>query len=67
MSSENLRPWDLFKKNEPRALEDVRKQRLEICKSCEHFIKITHQCTKCGCFMDLKTKLRTATCPINKW
>lgn len=65
--SENVRPWDLFKKDQPRALDEIKQKRLEICKKCEHFIKLTHQCSKCGCLMDLKTKLRNASCPIDKW
>lgn len=65
--SDSVRPWDLFKKSQPRTIEEVKQKRLELCKGCEHFIKLTHQCTKCGCFMDQKTKLRSATCPIGKW
>ena len=28
---------------------------------------ITQQCKKCGCFMKIKTKLKNATCPLQKW
>lgn len=65
--SDSVKPWDLFKKSQPRTLEEVKEKRLEICRGCEHFIKITHQCKKCGCFMDQKTKIRAATCPVGKW
>ena len=41
--------------------------RLAECHDCEHFIKTTSQCKKCGCFMKVKTKLATAKCPIGKW
>jgi hypothetical protein len=30
-------------------------------------IKLTSQCKKCGCFMEAKTKLPNAECPIGKW
>ena len=65
--SDSVKPWDLFKKSQPRTLDEVREKRLELCNGCEHFIKLTHQCSKCGCFMDLKTKIRAATCPVGKW
>lgn len=41
--------------------------RMKICLQCEHFLKITKQCKKCGCFMIIKTRLPNATCPIGKW
>jgi hypothetical protein len=65
--ADQVRPWDLFKKSQPKTIEGVREKRLEICKSCEHFIKLSHQCKKCGCFMDAKTRIRAATCPVGKW
>lgn len=61
------RPWDLFNKNLGRVEGEVALDRLEICKSCEHFIKATTQCTKCGCVMNAKVKLPNAECPIHKW
>jgi len=46
---------------------NVIKKRLAICKACPEFIAATSQCRKCGCFMSAKTKLKVASCPINKW
>ncbi len=43
------------------------KERLSVCKKCEFFIKKTTQCEKCLCFMKLKTRLRNASCPVDKW
>ena len=37
------------------------------CQGCEHLIKATNQCKKCGCFMKVKTRISTARCPIGKW
>ena len=37
------------------------------CQNCEHLIKSTSSCKKCGCFMKVKTKISTARCPIGKW
>jgi hypothetical protein len=47
--------------------DETQKSRLDICYTCPHLTKLTHQCKKCGCFMNLKTKLSEAKCPENKW
>jgi hypothetical protein len=68
MSSEkSVRPWDMFNKNMERAMPIIQQKRLDICKACPEFIRFTHQCKKCGCLMDAKTKLADATCPLDKW
>jgi hypothetical protein len=61
------RPWDLLKIDAPKATNPVADYRLNLCKSCTHYIKTTHQCKKCGCIMNLKVKLADAECPIGKW
>ena len=65
--NDNVKPWDLLNPNSEFINDLEQKQRYEICKSCEHFIKLTCQCKACGCFMKLKTKLKAATCPLEKW
>jgi len=45
----------------------IRKERLKICKSCEHYFKLTGNCKKCGCFMRVKTSLSFTECPIGLW
>lgn len=40
-------------------------KRLSICKQCEFYIN--ERCSKCGCFMSVKTHLKAASCPVNKW
>ena len=61
------RPWDLFNKNLGRVEDAISQKRLDICRSCDKFLKATTQCTECGCFMNLKTKLPNAECPLHKW
>lgn len=63
----NVRPWDLFNKKTGRVASQDLKNRLSICKECPFFIKLTKQCTKCGCIMTQKAKLSEAFCPIGKW
>ena len=55
-----------------------RNDRLAICKSCEHFVESTKSCGDlvteaftdsklCGCHMPTKTRLKVASCPLDKW
>ena len=41
-------------------------KRMEICQLCEH-ITDKKTCKICGCFLPLKTKIRSFGCPIDKW
>jgi len=53
--------------------------RIKICEACKHFRKRTRTCGTplkgnkvgskrlCGCFMDIKTALKFANCPLGKW
>ena len=61
------RPWDLFNKEIQKVSDEIASERLSICQACPELIKITNQCKKCGCMMNLKTKLPHASCPLNKW
>ena len=45
----------------------IAEERMNICKSCEHFIFKKTVCSKCGCLMALKTKIRGSSCPVGKW
>lgn len=47
------------------AEEPVVRQRLLICEKCDQ--KSGVRCLKCGCFLTLKSAIKVATCPINKW
>lgn len=60
-----VKPWDLLNK-ENWTMEEVRNKRLEICGECENFNAL-RQCKLCHCFMDAKTWLENAYCPIRKW
>jgi hypothetical protein len=47
--------------------EEIENKRYSICKACPELINITKQCKKCGCFMNMKTKLEASKCPLGKW
>ncbi len=63
----DVRFIDLFDPRQPRSDEDLIKYRLEICNSCEWLDKRLVKCRQCGCFMKLKSTLKQATCPLEKW
>ena len=45
---------------------DLQKARMEICLACPELTQL-RRCQQCGCFMDVKTRLTGAHCPLNKW
>lgn len=62
--------------------ENIRADRMAICKGCPHLTArntcgtpvvgsvVKHEGKKirtCGCFMDVKTRLKGFGCPLNKW
>jgi hypothetical protein len=61
------RPWDLLNRDLGRVDSRTALERLEICRSCPKLIKLTRQCTECGCFMTHKVRLPNASCPLGKW
>ena len=40
-------------------------KRLGLCAACEYLIN--NRCLKCGCFIEVKTRLATSKCPVGKW
>lgn len=58
---------DLFDPRQPRSDKDLVEQRLDICRECKYLNKTLMKCTKCGCFMKLKSTLHQAKCPVGKW
>lgn len=58
---------DVLKGNQLFAPEEEQIRRMEICKSCEYFSEEDVRCRKCGCFLEQKTSLTAAKCPVQKW
>jgi hypothetical protein len=63
---DNVTPLDLLN-SDNYTTSEIRNERLNICKGCEHLFKPTRTCKKCGCFMAAKTWLKHAHCPEDKW
>jgi hypothetical protein len=47
--------------------EDVYKDRMSICRSCNYYFKLTGQCKVCKCFMKLKARIAPLECPKKYW
>jgi hypothetical protein len=52
----------------PLNISDIEKdKRLSVCKTCEWYNVSQERCSKCGCFLKVKTYLKAERCPIGKW
>jgi hypothetical protein len=47
--------------------KELSDERMKVCVECPSFRKLTRQCALCGCFLELKTKILQAECPIGRW
>lgn len=47
--------------------EQVKQQRLDICKSCVEYNSAMRTCRQCGCYMPAKAMFAAIACPINNW
>lgn len=62
-----VNPFSLFDPKQKRSTPEEAIKRLDICMSCNNFIKITKQCRECWCFMPAKVLISKAECPVRKW
>jgi hypothetical protein len=63
----DTRPWDVINPNVLKVTENIAESRMNICNQCPELINATKQCKQCGCFMNMKTRLEAAKCPLGKW
>ena len=58
---------EAFKKTEKEtdAIPEA-KARYDICRECDS-LSIIRLCKECGCFMPLKVRIKSVTCPLKKW
>ena len=47
--------------------DEVKEQRITICRSCEYYDPTQIRCKHCGCMLEQKAKFALDSCPINKW
>lgn len=41
-------------------------ERMAVCQTCSE-LQALNRCRQCGCFMTIKTRIYSATCPLGKW
>lgn len=49
------------------ASDELKKERMDICKKCEYYSMRQERCKKCGCWLVHKVKFKVSECPIKKW
>jgi len=42
-------------------------ERLAVCKECPELFGPLNNCRQCGCFMNIKVRIYSSTCPLGKW
>jgi hypothetical protein len=63
----NAVPFSISKIGEPQISLDTHQQRLNTCRSCEHYNTLDHTCNECGCDINMKISLLAESCPLKKW
>lgn len=65
--------WELLNyitKNEEKVLfvsDEVYKERIKICRSCDRYDELENRCVECGCYVPGKAKINIDSCPLKKW
>jgi hypothetical protein len=47
--------------------DEVKNQRLEICRKCDKYDPEQIRCIECGCFLEHKAQFSLDSCPLGKW
>lgn len=47
--------------------ENQSQTRIDICRGCDQLLPIVNMCRQCGCQMNIKTRIFSSKCPLNKW
>lgn len=47
--------------------DNVEKDRIETCSTCDFFDKEKYKCKSCGCELKYKLLWQTSKCPENRW
>ena len=65
--------WELInyiQKNYEKTLfasDEIYKERLSICKTCDKYKELENECAECGCYIPMKAKIVLDSCPLEKW
>lgn len=47
--------------------DEVYKERISICKTCDKYDELENRCTDCGCYLPAKARVILDSCPLDKW
>ena len=47
--------------------DEVREQRLAICRTCSYYDETQVRCKHCGCMLEHKARFALDSCPIDSW
>jgi hypothetical protein len=47
--------------------ENQSQSRFSICQECDQLLPIVNMCKQCGCLMNIKTRIYSSKCPLEKW
>ena len=47
--------------------DEVYEERMAICKECVYYFKPTGNCKRCLCFMKIKSRISSQSCPQSYW
>jgi len=47
--------------------QEVKLERMAVCKQCESFQNSISTCKQCGCYMPAKSMFANSECPDKKW
>tara|TARA_B100000131_G_C18033597_1_gene579471 strand:- start:826 stop:1197 length:372 start_codon:yes stop_codon:yes gene_type:complete len=59
----------MLKSGDALCSKDIQQERLKICLDCQYATNTSSRikCSKCGCYMEVKTWISSSECPIKKW
>ena len=57
----------LFTFKERQEIEDMAKERMNVCLDCDRYENLLNRCKECGCFLTIKTRMKHLHCPLKKW
>ena len=49
------------------ASDEIYRERLSVCKSCDKYKELENECAECGCYIPMKAKIVLDSCPLEKW
>lgn len=47
--------------------DEVYRERIMTCKSCDMYDELENRCKECGCYVPGKAKIILDSCPLDKW